>query len=94
MLIFHLEVGHIFAYFVIKNYGVETHGSYIERVAVYKTIGVGFHDFDGSTQGVGHIHHIHKCAGIERALEGFAFYGRIVDVNGIVGCATSGRRYI
>ena len=52
---------------------------------------VGLHYLHCGAECVGHIHHVHQCAGLEGTFEFLAVYGVVVDVYGIVSGAAPRR---
>ena len=55
---------------------------------------VNFHQLYCSVQGIGHVHHVHECAGCDGACELLAAYCAVVDVACVVGGAATGRRLV
>ena len=89
-LVDHFESGVTLLDGVVDDFGVETHGGDVEAVAVYELGGVGLHDVNHGLLCIGHIHHVHVGAFLQRADEFLALDGGIVDFDGIVGGATAG----
>ena len=45
-------------------------------------------------QGIGHVHHVHTRTLANGTNKLFALNCRVINVHGVVGCSTSGRRYV
>ena len=87
----HLEVGLVLLDGAVNHLGVEAHCRDVEAVAVHEARGVGLHQHLRGMQGVGHIHHVHVCAGLDGAGEALAADGVVVDIDGVVGGAAARR---
>ena len=76
----------------VNHFRVEAHGSDVERIPVFQARRSGFHQRDSRIDGIGHIHHVHKCTRLYGTYELLAFHGRVEDVYRIVRrTATRGR---
>ena len=84
----------MFLNLVVDNLRIKAHGGDVERVAVFQLGRIRVHDVHGGLQRVRHVHHVHECPGRDRADKLFAFYCRIVDLNGIVCRAASRKCHI
>ncbi len=73
---------------------IDAHGRDIEGIPVLQLGRIGLHQIDDAFDRIGHIHHVHKGALVDKRGVSALLDGIEVDMDRIVGRSAAGQRFI